>query len=67
MTPSSKALAIVSSRPYPDRKITGRSGSTNLCSVSLQGDRGSTPTSKNWWCVSPRRTNPGVTTGLPGH
>jgi hypothetical protein len=30
------------------------------------GDLGSTPTSKNWWCVSPRRTSPGVTTALPG-
>ncbi len=40
--------------------------STAPRTVRIQGDRGSTPTSKSWWCVSPRKTSPGVTTGLPG-
>ena len=43
-----------------------RRSSTAPRTVSIQGGRGSTPTSKSWWCISPRRTSPGVTTGLPG-
>ena len=38
-----------------------RRSSTALRTVNTQGGRGSTP-DKSWWCVSPRRTSPGVTT-----
>ena len=66
-----QALDEIASIVKPDtilgwhRRLVAKN-STAPRTVSIQGDRGSTPTSKSWWCVSPRRTSPGVTSGLPG-
>ena len=66
-----RALEAVANIVKPRRSWAGTGGlwrrsSTALRALNIQGGRVSTLTSKSWWCVLPRRTSPGVTTGLPG-